>query len=90
MTDPNEWDMIQINGIDLPRTEEVKYFGFMITPDRSLNHEVTSRTNDGWQKWQTTPSIMCDKKDQRPFKVKDLSHCRRSCCGLWIRMLAGS
>ncbi|KAJ7326745.1 hypothetical protein JRQ81_016504 [Phrynocephalus forsythii] len=69
-TDPNECGTIKIDGIDLPITEEFKYFSAQITADGSLYCKVTSRINSAWC---TASAVMCDKKISDCLKSK--SYC---------------
>ncbi|KAJ7338454.1 hypothetical protein JRQ81_012318, partial [Phrynocephalus forsythii] len=48
MINPNEYGMIQMDGIYLSRTEKFKYLCYMITADRSPSHKVISRINSAW------------------------------------------
>lgn len=69
-TNTNDTGTININGTDLPRTENFKYLGSVLSADGELNNEITARINATWMKWRATTGIMCDRKMKDSIKSK--------------------
>lgn len=65
---------ICINGTALPRSDNFKYLGTVLSTDGGLRREVSSRVNAAWAKWRSLTGVMCDRK----IKVRHKSQVYRS------------
>ncbi|XP_061705675.1 uncharacterized protein LOC133516671 [Cydia pomonella] len=59
---------IVIEGQPVPKLNQFKYLGFMLTADANIDADVTHKNNAGWLRWRTLTGVLCD--DQMPIRLK--------------------
>ncbi|XP_063540276.1 uncharacterized protein LOC134749304 [Cydia strobilella] len=53
---------IVIEGQPVPKVDQFKYLGSMLTADANIDADVTHRVNAGWLRWRTLTGVLCDSR----------------------------
>ena len=65
-----EQGTISVGGADLPKSEEFRYLGSLVTTDGNSASATTARVSAGWLKWRATTGVLCDKRIPERLKGK--------------------
>ncbi|XP_061704210.1 uncharacterized protein LOC133515655 [Cydia pomonella] len=55
-------DTIKLQHTPLKKINSFKYFGSVISSDRSIDADIIHRINTGWMKWKELSGVLCDNR----------------------------
>ncbi len=69
---PQTSDTISIDGIDLKKATQFRYFGSTLSANSNSLPDVRSRVKAAWLKWRQVTGVLCDKSMPKHPKAKIL------------------
>ncbi|XP_063370241.1 uncharacterized protein LOC134658486 [Cydia amplana] len=64
----NRCNLYYPDGTQVPKVNQFKYLGSVITNDANVEVDVSHRINIAWQKWRTLTGVLCDPR--MPIRTK--------------------